>query len=65
MNGVSITYDALGRMVEFGSGSTFTQMVYRPSGDKLAIVKNGTLVEGMLPLPDGETALYNGNNILR
>ena len=31
-------------MVEVGSGSTYAEVVYRPSSDKLAIVQNGTLI---------------------
>lgn len=62
VNGTSATYDALGRMVEKGSGSTYTQFVYRPSGAKLAIYSGG-LVKGTVPLPGGSTAIYNSSGL--
>ncbi len=63
VNGVSATYDALGRMVEAGSGSTYVQVVFRPSGDKLAIVQNGVLSKGTVPLPGGASAIYNASGL--
>ncbi len=56
------TYDALGRLVETGSGTTSTQFVYSPAGAKVAVVQGGvtgTLLKGTVPLPGGETAIYN------
>jgi RHS repeat-associated protein len=60
-------YDALGRMVETVSGSTSTQFVYSPLGTQLAVVQNGTLMSGLVPLPGGDTAVYNsaGLNYIR
>ncbi len=63
VNGVSATYDALGRMVEAGSGTTYVQVVFRPSGDKLAIVQNGVLSKGTVPLPGGASAIYNASGL--
>ncbi len=63
VNGVAATYDALGRMVETGSGSTYTQFVFRPSGDKLASVQNGSLSKGTIPLPGGGSAIYNASGL--
>jgi RHS repeat-associated protein len=65
MNGVTATYDALGRMVETGSGSAYQQFVFRPSGALLAIYNAGTstLVKGTVPLPGGDTAIYNASGL--
>ena len=65
MNGVTATYDALGRMVETGSGSSYQQFVFRPSGVLLAIYNAGTstLVKGTVPLPGGDTAIYNASGL--
>ncbi len=48
VNGTSATYDALGRMVEKGSGSSYTQFVFRPSGANLATYSSG-LIKGKVP----------------
>ena len=65
MNGVTATYDAMGRMVETGSGSSYQQFVFRPSGVLLAIYNAGTstLVKGTVPLPGGDTAIYNASGL--
>jgi RHS repeat-associated protein len=65
MNGVTASYDALGRMVETGSGSSYQQFVFRPSGALLAIYNAGTttLVKGTVPLPGGDTAIYNASGL--
>ena len=65
MNGVAATYDALGRMVETSSGSGNQQFAFRPSGALLAIYNAGTstLVKGTVPLPGGDTAIYNASGL--
>lgn len=63
VNGISATYDGLGRMVETVNGSTYTEYIYRPSGDKLAILNGSTLLKGTIPLPGGATAVYNSSGI--
>jgi len=62
VNSTTATYDALGRMVEIGSGSTYKQFVFRPSGALLAVYSSG-LVKGTIPLPGGETAIYNASGL--
>ncbi|MGA9669721.1 MAG: RHS repeat-associated core domain-containing protein, partial [Terracidiphilus sp.] len=62
VNSTTATYDALGRMVEKGSGGTYTQFVYRPSGAMLAVY-SGSLSKGTIPLPGGSTAIYNGTGL--
>jgi len=62
VNSTSATYDALGRMVEKGVGSTYTQFVFRPSGAGLAVYSSG-LSKGTVALPGGGTAVYNGSGL--
>ena len=59
---ISATYDALGRMVEQGSGSTYTEVLYSPAG-KTAIMSGTTLTEAFVPLPGGGTAIYNSSGL--
>ena len=63
IDSVSLTYDALGRMVEQNRGGNYTQVVYSPSGAKLALMNQQTLSKAFVPLPGGATAVYtNGSN---
>ncbi len=55
---VNLTYDFLGRMVEQARGSSYTQIVYGPTGSKLALMNGQTLVKAFVPLPAGGTAVY-------
>lgn len=63
--GVCLTYDALGRVVEEGMGSTCTtsyaQYVYAPSGQKLIVMNGQTLQKALVPLAGGPRlcAKYN------
>jgi hypothetical protein len=59
---ISGTFDSLGRLVENGSGGVYTQFVFSPSGQKIAVVQSGTLVKGTVPLPGGATAIYSGSS---
>jgi RHS repeat-associated protein len=54
---VTLTYDALGRMVEQARSGTFTQIVYGPTG-KFALMNGQTLMKGFAPLPGGGSAVY-------
>ena len=58
----SAVYDALGRMVQKSSGGSIWKYVYRPSGAMLAVY-TASLVKGMVPLPGGGTAIYNGSGL--
>lgn len=55
------TYDALGRMVEFGSANK--AVVYSPTGGKLALMTGQTLTKAFVPLPGGATAVYTSAGI--
>ena len=65
LNGSAITgtFDALGRLVETVAGSTHVDFVYGSDGSKIAAVKNGALVKGLVLLPGGETAVYNSSGL--
>jgi RHS repeat-associated protein len=57
----SVTYDALGRAVEQARGSSYTQIVYGPQGNKLALMNGQTLTKAFVPLPGGATAVYSSS----
>ncbi len=61
---VSLTYDALGRMVEQTRGSAYTQIVYSPLGQKLALMSGSTLQKAMVSLGNRALAVYNSSGLL-
>jgi RHS repeat-associated protein len=65
-NGVCLMYDALGRMLEQAKGSSCTtsyaQIVYAPSGAKLAIMNGQTLTKAFVALPAGQ-AVYTSSGL--
>ncbi len=52
--GVCDVYDALGRIVEKQTGATctssYTEIVYAPSGGRLATMNGQTLIQASVPL---------------
>jgi RHS repeat-associated protein len=61
---IGATYDALGRMVETGSASPYTQYVFGTAGDKMAVTQGGSiLVKGFVMLPGGDGAVYNSSGL--
>ena len=60
---VGVTYDALGRMVEQNRSGSFTEIVYAPSGAKLALMTGTTLQKGYVPLSGGTMAVYNSSGL--
>ena len=64
LDGVTITYDALGRMVEQNRSGTYTQIVYGPNGGKFALMSGSTLQKAFVPLPGGSQAVYNSSGLL-
>jgi RHS repeat-associated protein len=60
---VNLTYDALGRMVEQNRSGTYTQIVYSPTGGKLALMNGSTLVKAFVPLPGGTMAVYASSGL--
>jgi len=57
--GITITYDAFGRMVENYNGSGYVQKLYSPIGD-LGTMSGQTILEGRAPLPAGGIAATPG-----
>lgn len=60
---VTLTYDALGRMVEQNRNSVYTQIVYGPEGDKFALLNGQTLSKAFVPLSGGATAVYTSSGL--
>jgi RHS repeat-associated protein len=63
IDGVGLTYDALGRMVEQSKNGVYTQIVYAPTGGKLAIMSGQTLQKAFVPLTGGAVAVYNSSGL--
>jgi RHS repeat-associated protein len=64
LDGVGLTYDALGRMVEQNRSGVYTQIVYGPNGSKFAIMSGSTLQKAFVRLPGGSQAVYNSSGLL-
>jgi RHS repeat-associated protein len=64
IDSVSLTYDALGRMVEQNRAGVYTQFVYGPHGGKFAIMNGQTLQKAIVPLVGGAQAVYNASGLL-
>lgn len=62
VNSTTATYDALGRVVEQQTGSSYTQILYSPIG-KIALMSGSSLVKAFVPLPGGGTAMYNPSGL--
>jgi RHS repeat-associated protein len=59
----TLTYDAFDRMVEQTVGSTNSEIVYGPGGDKLALMNGSTLIKAFVPLTGGATAVYTSSGL--
>jgi RHS repeat-associated protein len=60
-DGNSIAIDSVGLTVEKNVSGSYTQIVYAPSGDKLALMNGQTLQNAFVHLPGRATAVYTGN----
>ncbi len=60
---VTALYDALGRMVENNSSSSYYAFVYGPAGNRLAIANGQALVVARIALPGGAKAIYNSTGL--
>jgi RHS repeat-associated protein len=60
---VDLFKTAIGRPVELGSGSTYTQVVYGPTGGKLALMNGQNLTKAFVPLPGGGAAVYTSGGL--
>ncbi|HUI74594.1 MAG TPA: RHS repeat-associated core domain-containing protein [Candidatus Acidoferrum sp.] len=61
---VSLTFDALGRMVEQNRSGTYTQIAYSPTSRKLALMSGQTLQKATVPLAGSAFAVYNSGGLL-
>jgi RHS repeat-associated protein len=61
MDTVSLTYDALGRMVEQSRSGATTEILYGPTG-KLALMNGQSVTKAFVPLPGGDTAVVKSGN---
>jgi len=60
IDGVSVTYDALGRMVERNNGGAYSEIAYAPTGEKIEIMSGQSYTKAFVPLPGGAVAVYGG-----
>jgi RHS repeat-associated protein len=63
IDAVGVAYDALNRMVEQNRSGTYSQIVYSPTGAKLAIMNGQSLTKAFVPLPAGSMAIYNSSGL--
>lgn len=63
LDGVGATFDALDRMVEQNRSGAYTEIVYSPTGGKLALMSGQTLQKAFVALPGKATALYTSSGL--
>jgi hypothetical protein len=63
LEGVNVTFDALGRAVEASDWQGTAELLYGPEGGKLAVMSGQTLLRADVPLPEGGTAVYNSSGL--
>jgi RHS repeat-associated protein len=63
VDSVGATFDALDRMVEQNRSNSYTQIVYSPTGGKLALMTGQTLQKAFIALPGKATAVYTSGGL--
>jgi RHS repeat-associated protein len=63
VNGNATTFDAFNRLAQIQSGSTYTQTLYSPNGQKFAYMNRTTLIKYIDPMVAGMKAVYNGSGL--
>src|SRR5581483_9423095 len=58
----TLVYDAMGRTVEQQNGTTFTEVMYGPTG-KLALMNGQTEIQSFEPLPGGGTFVHRPGSL--
>jgi hypothetical protein len=53
------------RMVENNAGGSYSQIVYGPTGAKVATANAGALIKAFVALPGGASAIYNSSGSWR
>jgi RHS repeat-associated protein len=61
---LGVTFDALGRMVEQANGAAYTQILYSPTGGKLALMNGQSLTKAFVSLPGGGAAIYGSTGTI-
>lgn len=64
VDGVGVTYDALGRMVEQERSGAYTEFEYSPTGFKMEKKNGQTRVAAWVPLTGGAVAVYNASGFI-
>jgi RHS repeat-associated protein len=59
IDGVGVTYDALGRIAEQNRSGAYTQVEYSPTGFKMQLISGQGYI-GFVPLPGGAVAVWAG-----
>jgi RHS repeat-associated protein len=62
-DGVNLTYDALGRMVEQQRSGVYTQFLYSPTGFKMMLFSGQSNLVARVPLPAGSRADYDPSGL--
>lgn len=62
INGITAVYDPNGQIVEQQNGSSNTPILRTQLG-KTALLNGSTLTKALVPLPGGETAIYNSSGL--
>jgi RHS repeat-associated protein len=55
---VSVTYDALGSVVEQNRGGAYTQILYAPTGFKLSLMNGQSYTKEFAPMPGGGASVW-------
>jgi RHS repeat-associated protein len=63
IDGVGITYDALGREVEFGSSGAYTEIVYSPIGFRMQLMNGQSALQDFVPLSGGAMTIYTPSGL--
>lgn len=58
IDSATVTYDALGRMVEQGNAGTYTEIQYAPTGFKMQLYNGQTPQNAFVPLPGGAVMAF-------
>jgi RHS repeat-associated protein len=58
IDGVSVTYDALGRMVEQNRSGAYTEILYAPTGFELSLMNGQSYTKEFAPMPGGGASVW-------
>jgi RHS repeat-associated protein len=63
IDGIGLTYDAFGRMVEQNRSGSYSEINYGPTGDKIQLMNGQSYTKEFVPLPGGAVAVYGGPSV--